>query len=46
MKEIFDALEYTQSHGGMMIVLTYLIFETRYLRRDVDNLLNRRKVAR
>ena len=45
MKEIFDTLEFVQSHGGMMFLFVWVLFDIRFLRRDVDELrAGRRKV--
>jgi hypothetical protein len=46
MENIFNWLEAVQSHGGVLFMLLYLTLETKYLRRDVDNILERRKDKR
>lgn len=44
MRDIFDALGEIQSHGGMMILFVWVLFDVRYLRRDVDELRKGRRV--
>ena len=36
LTEIFSFLEFTQNHGGLMVICTALVMHLRYMRKELD----------